>query len=153
MFGRGILAFAKESIVLTLVSSLVVLEALADMAICLSLLAWHIELLVFKMRRGRSELHFGGLAALRWFVMRRVKYASRNDESVEVGTCSLNTICFRVQKLNGKFCEIENLSDVEGEKAKKQTAISEQATNSKDKHLYDINFSFSISSGFASSMN
>ena len=86
-------------------------------------------------------------------MVRRVKYASRDDESVEVGICSLNTICFRVQKLNGKVCEIENLSDVEGEKAKKQTAISEQATNSKDEHLYAINFSFSISSGFASSMN
>jgi hypothetical protein len=48
MFGRGILAFAKESIVLTLVSSLVVLEALADMAICLSLLAWHVQLLVIE---------------------------------------------------------------------------------------------------------
>jgi len=65
MVGCEILTFTKESILLTLVTRLVVLEALADMAICLSLLSWHIELLVFKMRRGRSELHFGGLAALR----------------------------------------------------------------------------------------
>jgi hypothetical protein len=46
MLGREILAFAEETIVLTLVSRLVVLEALADMAVCLSLLAWHVELLV-----------------------------------------------------------------------------------------------------------
>jgi hypothetical protein len=65
MVGCEILTFTKESILLTLVTRLVVLEALADMAICLSLLVWHIELLVFKMRGGRSELHFGGLAALR----------------------------------------------------------------------------------------
>jgi hypothetical protein len=54
-----------------------------------------------------------------------VKYASRDNESGEVGSCSLNTICFRVQKRNVKNCESENLSNVEGKKAKKQTAISE----------------------------
>lgn len=53
-------------------------------------------------------------------------------------------IYFQVQKLNMKSCESENLSDAEGEKAKRQATISEQATN-KDEHLYDTNFSFSVS--------
>ena len=48
MVGREILTSTKESILLTLVTRLVVLEALADMAICLSLLAWHVQLLVIE---------------------------------------------------------------------------------------------------------
>jgi hypothetical protein len=64
MVGREILAFTKESILLTHVSRLVVLEALADMAICLSLLAWQIELLVFRMRGGRSKPQFGHAGSL-----------------------------------------------------------------------------------------
>jgi hypothetical protein len=59
MIGSEILALTKESILLALVSRLVVLEALADMAICPSLLAWHVDLLVFRMRGGRFEPHLG----------------------------------------------------------------------------------------------
>jgi hypothetical protein len=46
MIGSEILALTKESILLALVSRLVVLEALADMAVCLSLLTRHGDLLV-----------------------------------------------------------------------------------------------------------
>lgn len=105
-----------------------------------------------KMRGDRSEPHFGQ-ADLRWFVVRRVKYTSRDNESVEEGTCSLIIICFRVHKLNMNSCEGENLSDAEGEKATRQTAILEQATNSKDEHLYDINFFSSVYHTFKSAIN
>jgi hypothetical protein len=65
MVGREILAFTKESILLTHVSRLVVLEALEDTAICLLFWPGMLNYWYSKYEEVGPSLTLGWLAALR----------------------------------------------------------------------------------------